>query len=144
MQLELCRCSLDAFVTENKLISEPMVWSILLDLLLALKSLHDKNLIHLDIKLENVLISDGNVCKLGDFGLVIDLNRKNLHLATEGDSRYVAPEVLNGEFTKAADIFSLGIAVLELACNLELPSNGPLWQNLRHGIFPYEFNNCKS
>lgn len=102
--------------------------------------MHDKHLIHLDIKLDNILITDDNTCKLADFGLVVNLSRKNLHLATEGDSRYIAPELLNGEFSRAADIFSLGATILELACNLELPSNGPLWQNLRNGIFPKEFN----
>lgn len=140
MQMELCRCSLEAYVAEKKIIPEPMVWSILLDLLLALKSLHDKNLIHLDIKLDNILIGDYDICKLADFGLVVDLNRKDLYLATEGDSRYIAPEIMHGDFSKAADIFSLGISVLELACNLQLPSNGILWQDLRNGIFPQEFN----
>lgn len=56
----------------------------------------------------------------------------------EGDSRYIAPELLQGIFSKAADIFSLGITILELACNLELPSNGVLWHQLRMGILPEE------
>jgi membrane-associated tyrosine/threonine-specific cdc2-inhibitory kinase len=30
----------------------------------------------------------------------------------------------------------LGISLLELACNLELPTNGMLWQELRKGIYP--------
>lgn len=57
----------------------------------------------------------------------------------EGDCRYIAPELLQGVFTKAADIFSLGITILELACTLELPKNGHLWQELRNGVFPEEF-----
>lgn len=57
----------------------------------------------------------------------------------EGDSRYIAPELLQGRFTKAADIFSLGITILELACNLDLPKNGHLWQKLRDGLLPDEF-----
>lgn len=59
----------------------------------------------------------------------------------EGDSRYIAPEVLQGRFTKAADIFSLGIAILELACRLDLPQNGVLWHRLRSGMLPDEFIN---
>lgn len=57
----------------------------------------------------------------------------------EGDSRYIAPELLKGQFSKAADIFSLGITILELACMLELPKNGYLWHELRNGVFPEEF-----
>lgn len=140
MQMELCKSSLEAYIIEiGGRIDEEMVWSILSDLLQGLKCIHDKNLIHLDIKLENILITDDSICKLADFGLVIDLNRENLHLATEGDSRYIAPELMLGKFTKAADIFSLGIAIFELSTNLELPSNGLLWQQLRSGDLPTEF-----
>ncbi|XP_075161851.1 protein kinase, membrane associated tyrosine/threonine 1 [Haematobia irritans] len=139
MQMELCRESLDSYLQRKRNISEEKIWSVLLDLLLALKSLHDRNLLHLDIKLDNVLIGDDDSCKLADFGLVIDVDRANRHQATEGDSRYVAPEIMQGNFSKAADIFSLGIAMLELSCYLELPANGPLWQQLRSAIFPEEF-----
>ncbi|KAL9697385.1 hypothetical protein quinque_000826 [Culex quinquefasciatus] len=138
MQMELCKGSLEDYVREQRFIPEDRIWSILLDLLLGLKSLHDRQLIHLDIKLDNILITDDEVCKLADFGLVFDLTNRNLHQATEGDSRYIAPELMEGRYTKAVDIFSLGIAVLELSCNLELPSNGPLWQRLRSGSLPPE------
>lgn len=138
MQMELCKGSLEDYVREQRFITEDKIWSILLDLLLGLKSLHDRNLIHLDIKLDNILITDDGVCKLADFGLVFDLNNRNMHHATEGDSRYIAPELMEGRYTKAVDIFSLGIAILELSCNLELPSNGPLWQRLRSGSLPPE------
>lgn len=59
--------------------------------------------------------------------------------ALEGDSCYVAPELLEGRFSPAADIFSLGISLLELACNLELPSSGCTWHALRGGHLPEEF-----
>lgn len=61
----------------------------------------------------------------------------------EGDSRYVAPELLQFMFTKAADIFSVGITTLELACNMDLPKSGPLWGELRNDKFPPCFD-CKS
>lgn len=72
--------------------------------------------------------------KIGDFGLsTIDGNSPSLH--SEGDKYYMAPEVLDGIYSKAADIFSLGLIILELAADIELPSNGDSWQNLRHGDF---------
>ena len=97
------------------------------------------------------------VCKLGDFGLVVNLKEvssilkfefidfqfnfffffpKNLCDAVEGDSKYLAPEVLSGKFSMKADIFSLGITLLELACDLDLPANGKLWHELRQGSLP--------
>lgn len=45
---------------------------------------------------------------------------------------------MEGHFTKAADIFSLGITILELACDLDLPRGGDGWQKLRHGQIPEE------
>ncbi len=54
----------------------------------------------------------------------------------EGDARYLAPEMLDGRVSKSADIFSLGITLVELACDLDLPSNGIGWQQLRHGQLP--------
>ncbi|EDV40317.1 uncharacterized protein Dana_GF10446 [Drosophila ananassae] len=142
MQMELCRESLEQYLLRCRRVPEERIWQILLDLLRGLKSLHDRNLIHLDIKLDNVLISeDDETCKLADFGLVIDVDKANNHHATEGDSRYMAPEILQGHFSKAADIFSLGIAMLELACYMDLPANGPLWHELRQGLLPEEFIN---
>ncbi|XP_052888895.1 membrane-associated tyrosine- and threonine-specific cdc2-inhibitory kinase wee-1.3 [Anopheles moucheti] len=133
MQMELCRENLEVYAREQQKLPDERIWSIMLDLLLALKSLHDRNLIHLDIKLDNILVTDDGTCKLADFGIVFDLTKSNPRYATEGDSRYMAPELMEGMYTKAADIFSLGIATLELACNLELPANGRLWQRLRSG-----------
>lgn len=143
MQMELCHGSLESYVLEKKHIPEPQIWSFMLDLLLALKSFHHRNLIHLDVKLDNILIAADGTCKLGDFGLMFDLERDN-GKAVEGDSRYIAPEELEGKFSKAADIFSLGITILELTCNLELPANGMLWQQLRSNVFPPEIVNRKS
>jgi membrane-associated tyrosine/threonine-specific cdc2-inhibitory kinase len=48
-----------------------------------------------------------------------------------GDSKYMADEILEGHYTKAADIFSLGVTILELATDLDPPSSGPLWHALR-------------
>jgi mitosis inhibitor protein kinase SWE1 len=51
----------------------------------------------------------------------------------EGDREYIGPEILMGKFDKPADIFALGLIMLEIAGNVELPDNGPSWQKLRTG-----------
>jgi membrane-associated tyrosine- and threonine-specific cdc2-inhibitory kinase len=136
MQIELCRGSVEDYVEEIKQVPESFVWSFLLDMLLALKGLHNKNLVHLDIKLDNVLITEDDHCKLADFGLVFDLANSPRSRAIEGDSRYLAPELMQGNYCLANDIFSLGITLLELSCSLELPANGQLWQELRSLVLP--------
>ena len=54
----------------------------------------------------------------------------------EGDGAYMAPEVMKGEISKAADIFSLGITMVEIAGYLELPRHGPPYDRLRRGELP--------
>lgn len=51
----------------------------------------------------------------------------------EGDREYIGPEVLMGKYDKPADIFALGLIMLETAGNVELPDNGASWQKLRNG-----------
>lgn len=51
----------------------------------AIQHLHDNDLIHMDVKPENILLSMDGVCKLGDFGLVVNLKevsvcKKNLQI----------------------------------------------------------------
>lgn len=91
--------------------------------------------------MDNVLLTEDCRCKLADFGLIFDANSHNRSRAIEGDSRYIAPELLEGNYCLANDIFSLGITLLELASNVELPANGKLWQSLRTGIIPQEILN---
>ena len=72
--------------------------------------------------------------KIGDFGLATEWPAKE-GIDAEGDREYIAAEILAGQVDKAADIFALGITVLEMAANVTLPSNGPSWQALRSSDF---------
>lgn len=139
IQTELCDTSLGHFADQNHEIPERLIWKYLVDLLMAVKHLHDHELLHLDIKPANIFIAQTGICKLGDFGLMIDATKSNISEAQEGDAKYLAPELMQGQFSKAADIFSLGITMLELACDLDLPRGGDAWHQLRHGAIPRDF-----
>ncbi|XP_052798215.1 membrane-associated tyrosine- and threonine-specific cdc2-inhibitory kinase-like [Mya arenaria] len=143
--VELCKTSLSNYAETHHDIPESVIWDYLVDLLQAVKHLHDNNLVHMDIKPDNIFISQDGICKLGDFGLVIDLSKGNdFSEAQEGDPKYLSPELMNGKFGKPADIFSLGITILELASDLDLPRGGDGWHILRHGHMPDEFLRDKS
>lgn len=43
---------------------------------------------------------------------------------------------MQGIFTKSADIFSLGMTILEISFDLDLPNGGNLWHMLRKGDIP--------
>jgi len=108
------------------------IWKILLEMCQGVKSIHDANMIHLDLKPANVFIDWEGVLKIGDFGLASSWPAPP-GLDGEGDREYIGPEVLDGRFDKPADIFALGMIMLEIAGNLNLPENGMPWQRLRTG-----------
>ncbi|XP_067421808.1 membrane-associated tyrosine- and threonine-specific cdc2-inhibitory kinase [Emydura macquarii macquarii] len=139
IQTELCPASLLQHCEGRGPLPEGQVRACLWDLLQALRHLHARGLLHMDVKPANVFLTERHVCKLGDFGLVLELDRGDLSDAQEGDPRYMAPELLRGEYSEAADVFSLGMTILEIACNMELPNGGEGWQQLRQGYLPPEF-----
>ena len=108
------------------------IWKILLELSLGVKYIHDHGFIHLDLKPANVFIDFEGVLKIGDFGLASHWPAPP-HIDGEGDREYIGPEILDGCFDKPADIFALGMIMLEIAGNIVLPDNGVSWQRLRAG-----------
>lgn len=119
-------------------ISERKIRRIMRDVCLGLKDLHKRNIIHLDIKPENVLVSNSKKFKVGDLGLA-RLATKLAGDVPEGDSRYLAPELLNEDPAALvpdlpkADVFSLGVMTYELMRNRPLPLNGDEWHDVREG-----------
>lgn len=140
IQAELCEMSLKDYAEKVGFIREDEIWNIIVDLTMGLKHLHDHDFVHMDIKPANLFLGLDGYYKIGDFGLALDVSKPNYTSeAQEGDPKYLAPELMQGAFAKAADIFSLGITILELACFIELPRGGDLWQELRDGKLPAEF-----
>jgi NIMA (never in mitosis gene a)-related kinase len=73
--------------------------NVLLQICESLNYLHNKNIIHRDIKSQNVFFTKDNVVRIGDFGLAKKLkkNRRNTLMTKVGTDSYMAPEVLKGE-----------------------------------------------
>jgi mitosis inhibitor protein kinase SWE1 len=72
------------------------------------------------------------VLKIGDFGMATAWPAQS-GIEGEGDREYIGPEILLGQYDKPADVFALGLIMLEIAGNVQLPDNGPTWQKLRSG-----------
>lgn len=85
----------------------------------AISYLHEREIIHQDLKLENILVSEDNQIKLIDFGLCNRLKPGTNYAFMEikvGTHGYQAPEVLNGSYvTTAIDMWAYGILLYELA-----------------------------
>jgi calcium-dependent protein kinase len=88
----------------------------------AISYCHDKAIVHRDLKPENFLFSSKDekaaVIKIIDFGLSRhDHDVKQGIMNTKvGTPYYVAPEVLNREYTKSCDIWSIGVITYILLC----------------------------
>ncbi|XP_075892448.1 ribosomal protein S6 kinase-related protein-like [Nelusetta ayraudi] len=81
----------------------------------ALGYLHELGIVHRDVKLENILLSDRGHLLLSDFGLSRRLRRGGRAFTICGTIQYMAPEVLSGgPYNHAADWWSLGITLLSL------------------------------
>jgi serine/threonine protein kinase len=97
-------------------------------LLVALEYLHAQNLVHRDVKLENILISknsDGEPrVVLTDLGLVSACDSEDACLTKAlGSIGYIAPEVFRGSYGKKADIYSVG-CVLYVLLSGTMPFSG--------------------
>jgi len=93
---------------------EKLVRTLFHQLLDAISYLHEHNIAHMDIKVDNILI-DGNFhLKLTDFDLAQEIN--SVKLEARGTPGCRAPEVINGECHdfKAADVYSLAVALFIL------------------------------
>lgn len=101
----------------------------------ALSYIHSKNIIHMDVKPENILVqmnsseisfllADFNISKFGEGKFNLD-----------GDKMYMAPEILNNKCYFKSDVYALGLIYLELSGMCDLPSSGEKYSQLRKNDF---------
>ncbi len=102
----------------------------------ALQAAHGKNIVHRDVKSENIMITASNQVKVMDFGLAkikgsLKLTKTS---STLGTLAYMAPEQLQGEAVDArSDIFSFGVVLYEMLTG-ELPFQGEYESALMYAI----------
>jgi hypothetical protein len=107
----------------GKLLDESYVLDIFVQLALATKHVHDRKIIHRDIKTENIFLSSHKrVVKLGDFGIAKVLENTLQQARTSiGTPYYLSPEICQGKlYNFKSDIWSLGVVLYEL-CALRCP-----------------------
>jgi len=81
----------------------------------AVRNLHNKDIVHRDLKLENLLVKSTGYLYLIDYGLSKRLSKGQSTGSFCGTPDYMAPEILNdGSYNKSVDLWAIGIMLYEL------------------------------
>ena len=127
-------------------IPEHEIWQFLIQILKGLKALHDKKIIHRDLKAANVFISLDGRAKIGDLN-VSKVTSSNFAYTQAGTPYYASPEVWRGQpYDARSDIWSLGCIIYEMAA-LRPPFRArdlhELYTKVTKGVFdriPYRYS----
>ena len=116
--LEMCQNqTLNELLKRRKRLTEIEVQCYVVQLIKALKYLHSHRVIHRDLKLGNLFLTEKMELKVGDFGLATKLDFEGERKRTVcGTPNYIAPEILDGKtgHSYEVDIWSLGVIIYTL------------------------------
>jgi predicted Ser/Thr protein kinase len=124
---------------KEKRLSVKKACDIVLQVAEALHYIHKQNVVHCDIKTENILLCEEEleskrtrmVVKLLDFGLARPLSGPRASTSLSGTPHYVAPERIRGEpASPSSDVYGVGILLYELLCG-QVPWDGPVQKILQ-------------
>lgn len=95
----------------------------------GLHNIHSKNLIHFDVKPDNILLSDRQEALLSDFGLAKQMNLSGIALQDRLYFKMVAPEAIVGDkFDRTFDIYQFGLTLYRMC-------NGDALFNAQHAAY---------
>ena len=131
---------LKEYIRENSPLDLREVIRIMDQILSAVALAHKHNVIHRDLKPQNILMDKRGNIKIADFGIAVALNQSSITQTNSvmGSVHYMSPEQTRGGLvTKQSDIYSLGIILYELITGT-VPFNGdtPVSVALKHAQEP--------
>ena len=129
-------CDLQDLFNTYKNLEKPIdtktLWNIFMQCITALKDIHSKNIIHKNIKLSNIFMSENNIIKLGDFRFSFLECEPDLL-----DNKYLTEDIKNNNnlyYNEKTDIYAMGIVFHQL-CYFTHIINLPDYKKNK-GIYP--------
>ncbi|XP_050438733.1 serine/threonine-protein kinase D1 isoform X2 [Adelges cooleyi] len=135
--------------SERGRLSERITKFLITQILVALKHLHSKNIVHCDLKPENVLLSSNSddfpQVKLCDFGFARIIGEKSFRRSVVGTPAYLAPEVLrNKGYNRSLDMWSVGVIVyVSLSGTFPFNEDEDINDQIQNAAFMYPRNPWK-
>lgn len=136
---------LKTFIREKSPVSLELAVNIMSQILSAIDIAHRHNIIHRDIKPQNILITENNEVKITDFGIAVVLSDTSLTQTNTllGSVHYLSPEqARGGSATVKSDIYALGVVLYELITG-EVPYDGESAVSVALKHFQEEFPRVK-
>lgn len=121
----LSRGSVSNLVNEGNFLPLPCALNIVIQILKALQYLHSKELLHNDIKPDNILIGDDGQAKLTDYGILEPMgDHGELVSPQRFYNLHAAPEALDGSgINRQTDVFQVGLTLFRLLVDLDALTN---------------------
>ena len=128
--------TLKELIVENGKLNYTVAISIAIQIAKALECAHRNNIIHRDVKPQNILVTENGLVKVTDFGIAKSSTSATITNTTTimGSAHYLSPEQAKGTFIDLrSDIYSLGIVLYEMVTGI-LPFDGesPVTIALKH------------
>ncbi|XP_004292384.1 PREDICTED: uncharacterized protein LOC101312898 [Fragaria vesca subsp. vesca] len=119
-----------ALVKKDRSLDQRKKLIIAMDAAFGMEYLHSKNIVHFDLKCDNLLVNlrdpQRPICKVGDFGLSRIKRNTLVSGGVRGTLPWMAPELLNGSSSRVSekvDVFSFGISMWEILTGEEPYAN---------------------
>ena len=104
--------NLAVYILKEKVVTDKEIIKMAIDILTALEDCEANNVIHRDVKPENIFVNSKGVYKLGDFGVAKKFESTLSNMSEKGTENYMAPELHKRQKgNKTVDIYSLGIVL---------------------------------
>jgi len=120
---------------------EDLIWKLFLQIVLSLRHMHSKKILHRDLKSLNVFLDEENNAKVGDFGVAKVLSTQtNFARTIVGTPYYLSPELCEDKpYNEKSDMWAAGVVLYEMCTRrhpFDAENQGALILKILRGKFP--------